>query len=363
MLMRRRGFTLIELLVVIAIIGILAAMLFPVFARARESARKIQCLSNVKNIALAVQMYLTDYDRLWPSEKRPEVNANSHPSNPDSNNHCTQMAGTKMNPYLQPPVILDEYTKNRDIWVCPSARSGGNHGISSGLGGDWWAHALTVDTGNWGMSVGQCCDPYPAGWGGTVTDGNAQQLKTYDGGPGAFVNSLNTTALTDISTSQFGDPSNFMVCGESSFGTRVTNPLDLSYPDAFAMCAANPGSRNCCGGNWVDWANCSWSRDCGADHNGNYSDTEFRKKNAFPRHLGGSNVGFADGHAKWFNSEDILNNYAPDDGVFGGGGWRYECYGTSPGLRAERAKRNTWGGFDTGICHMWGAFGLVPDGC
>ena len=69
----RRGFTLIELLVVIAIIGILAAMLFPVFARARESARKIQCLSNVKNIALAFQMYLTDYDALMPKEHRQDV--------------------------------------------------------------------------------------------------------------------------------------------------------------------------------------------------------------------------------------------------------------------------------------------------
>src|SRR5512135_3083464 len=62
-----RGFTLIELLVVIAIIGILAAMLFPVFARARESARKVQCLANVKNIAMAVQIYLTDYDRFPPA--------------------------------------------------------------------------------------------------------------------------------------------------------------------------------------------------------------------------------------------------------------------------------------------------------
>ena len=71
---RRRGFTLIELLVVIAIIGILAAMVFPVFARARESARKAVCLSNVKNIALAMQMYLADNnDTFWPSEHRAEV--------------------------------------------------------------------------------------------------------------------------------------------------------------------------------------------------------------------------------------------------------------------------------------------------
>jgi prepilin-type N-terminal cleavage/methylation domain-containing protein len=71
---RHRGFTLIELLVVIAIIGILAAMVFPVFARARESARKAVCLSNVKNIALAIQMYLSDHnDTFPPSEHRQEV--------------------------------------------------------------------------------------------------------------------------------------------------------------------------------------------------------------------------------------------------------------------------------------------------
>jgi prepilin-type N-terminal cleavage/methylation domain-containing protein len=71
---RRTGFTLIELLVVIAIIGILAAMVFPVFARARESARKAVCLSNVKNIALALQMYLTDNnDTFPPYEHRQEA--------------------------------------------------------------------------------------------------------------------------------------------------------------------------------------------------------------------------------------------------------------------------------------------------
>ena len=68
-----RAFTLIELLVVIAIIGILAAMLFPVFARARESARKTQCLANVKNIAIAFQMYLADYDRMVPQETRSAI--------------------------------------------------------------------------------------------------------------------------------------------------------------------------------------------------------------------------------------------------------------------------------------------------
>ncbi len=64
---RRRGFTLIELLVVIAIIAILAAILFPVFARAREKARQSTCQSNLKQVALGVLMYCQDYDERGPT--------------------------------------------------------------------------------------------------------------------------------------------------------------------------------------------------------------------------------------------------------------------------------------------------------
>src|SRR5579871_6631232 len=64
--LNRRGFTLIELLVVIAIIAILAAILFPVFAQAREKARVATCTSNLKNFALAILMYDQDYDETMP---------------------------------------------------------------------------------------------------------------------------------------------------------------------------------------------------------------------------------------------------------------------------------------------------------
>jgi prepilin-type N-terminal cleavage/methylation domain-containing protein len=64
--MKTRGFTLIELLVVIAIIAILAAILFPVFARAREKARQTSCLSNVKQLTLGILMYAQDYDERLP---------------------------------------------------------------------------------------------------------------------------------------------------------------------------------------------------------------------------------------------------------------------------------------------------------
>jgi prepilin-type N-terminal cleavage/methylation domain-containing protein len=66
MTLGRKGFTLIELLVVIAIIAILAAILFPVFAKAREKARQTSCLSNEKEIALAILMYTQDYDEKFP---------------------------------------------------------------------------------------------------------------------------------------------------------------------------------------------------------------------------------------------------------------------------------------------------------
>ena len=63
---QRRGFTLIELLVVIAIIAILAAILFPVFAQAREKARAASCLSNARQIGLAFSMYVQDFDEVYP---------------------------------------------------------------------------------------------------------------------------------------------------------------------------------------------------------------------------------------------------------------------------------------------------------
>ncbi len=67
---RHRGFTLIELLVVIAIIGILAAMLFPVFAQAREKGREIDCISNIRQLGLAMNMYMQDYDGQYPAHEK-----------------------------------------------------------------------------------------------------------------------------------------------------------------------------------------------------------------------------------------------------------------------------------------------------
>src|SRR5579862_7792696 len=83
----RRAFTLIELLVVIAIIAILAAILFPVFAQARASARQVSCISNVKQFSLGVLMYAQDYDESIPKMLNNDACAGALPQwgNPGTN--------------------------------------------------------------------------------------------------------------------------------------------------------------------------------------------------------------------------------------------------------------------------------------
>jgi len=101
--MRKKGFTLIELLVVIAIIAILAAILFPVFAQAREKARGISCLSNCKQLGNAIMMYTQDYDECYI----PYITYYG------PNNECA--------PQYQWPANLQTYIKNTGVYQCPSA--------------------------------------------------------------------------------------------------------------------------------------------------------------------------------------------------------------------------------------------------
>jgi len=119
---RHNAFTLIELLVVIAIIAILAAILFPVFARARENARRSSCQSNLKQIGLGVFQYIQDYDEKFPMAVTGSTSTTS-----------------------QPPVgwadSVQPYLKSTQIYQCPSESTGPNSNPTSQGYTDYWYNA------------------------------------------------------------------------------------------------------------------------------------------------------------------------------------------------------------------------------
>ena len=107
----KRGFTLIELLVVIAIIAILAAILFPVFAQAREKARGISCLSNTKQIGTSLMMYVQDYDETYFNQAWPGGCPASETG---------YFTSTPTLPTQHFATLLYPYIKNGQIFACPS---------------------------------------------------------------------------------------------------------------------------------------------------------------------------------------------------------------------------------------------------
>ncbi len=302
---RRQGFTLIELLVVIAIIGILAAMVFPVFARARESARKAVCLSNVKNVALAIQMYLADNnDTLPPAEHNATV---VHYFSPCED--CNEPANSA-NPYLRWPVILDEYVKNRDVWRCPSAKAWG--GASEVIPAqDWfaWWMANADEEGNIENFYGQ--GSWPAGWGGTVTDSSLQGQSGADSG--AFEQTIGTTSAPnrDLKLASVEDTVKFVICGDSGVKCEPQSWGMMVFPDTCnteSVCGDSEGyvEFNDCyiegdrpDADWCTIATQEQARQFWSDGN---------MRRSYARHLGGVNLGFLDGHAAWWQVDAVYSN-------------------------------------------------------
>ncbi len=250
----RRGFTLIELLVVIAIIAILAAILFPVFAQAREKARQTACLSNMKQIGLGVLQYVQDYDESYPK-------ADFWPGQPTFSNYYFWTSQRCIQPYI----------KSTDVYRCPSD-----------------SFAATQDAAFYGLSadrkpvdityMANSITPFYPMFGVDKPQG----LITYGTEYGGGIASPTTLAAVP-------DPSNMFMMVEGR----------LEYYDKFYGCGAWLNNE-------IDW--CYVTGDVSQQFIidaltlASPSDPWYR---AWRKHAGGSNVLFSDGHAKTMRPGDM----------------------------------------------------------
>lgn len=258
-----QGFTLIELLVVIAIIAILAAILFPVFAKAREKARQTSCLSNMKQLGLGLTSYASDYDECFPYS-------------------YTYINGDSTQGYNQWSGACAPYVSSWQIYVCPSDK---NHGLPPAQNWDLQAPKLSYIANEVVMprnkadcqSVSQSAIDNPSGLvilaemtdynyaiGGTSTGGGSNPYKTH--------RPFNALELPG---------SNVTGTGDGPF-------TQISPTNAKAA---------------FDWA----ASLTAADTSESYSHVRYMSPD---RHNGGANYAFADGHAKWSAFNKMLQDHA-----------------------------------------------------
>jgi prepilin-type N-terminal cleavage/methylation domain-containing protein len=272
MVKRNNGFTLIELLVVIAIIAILAAILFPVFAQAREKARQTSCLSNLKQMGLAVTMYVQDYDEAFPSSW-----AKEWPGDPMF--------------FVQP------YMKNTDILICPSKK------ISTTSAAPV---CLNSNYGNWDLAPGGIDNPTrePYLWGYGFNLG-----PTWDDGRGLFLDAAsdpiapnggatfpitigNSTITVTVRSRVKAGRTLSSVAGPANVWLEAdTNEPPLSSMDMDAMRPTN----------WITPSGYQYGPDDPC-----YSLTH----NGAPHHLGGNDFLYVDGHCKYLKYNGQRTNPA-----------------------------------------------------
>ncbi len=256
---RSKAFTLIELLVVIAIIAILAAILFPVFAQARESARKISCLSNSKQISLASMMYMQDYDETLngPALRR------------CGNSGATQYSNNwwGKNWAVWPELIIP-YTKNTGIYTCPDRPNQPYYG--------------------WSMNVNSSNDDYP---GSPTPPGNWHDGKC----PGVTTTGQSTVALASLvapaSTIWYYDsnPGIFQdglktwtsLQADAASWPAGTTGLEVDGSETIALLFKDAGAR--------------------ADNDPVIRDPM--------RHSQGMNIAWCDGHSKWLKPSAINSSW------------------------------------------------------
>lgn len=286
---RRSGFTLIELLVVIAIIAILAAILFPVFAQARESARSASCLSNIKQLSLAVLMYTQDYDERFPTPLYDMDVANP------AYGKQAQPWGIWYRYHVGWNQLVQPYVKNVQVFLCPSSPGGPDHDANNTSNHDDWR------TGEQHYFINKSIsgDPFAGAWGSSFTSQKQASLnfaavtimlgEAPNGGQtGAHSHRYDGWGWTDgalnlINGGKSGDP------WTDNGGTS---------PTAFQICSTKNGGI-------ADRKDRSDSADYGS---GNWNGTN---PAAARRHKNGANWAFADGHCKWYPGDAMCVVYDP----------------------------------------------------
>jgi len=257
----RKAFTLIELLVVIAIIAILAAILFPVFAQARESARTTSCLSNTKQVSLGVLQYLQDYDErfplwVWCDSVNQGNPGNYGPGTPDT------PWGPWKNNHIGWDKTVQPYIKNIQVFKCPSNDTGVETNATPNDGGDDQAPTGAV---NYSMN----------------SHLNAREQSTSN------IARVRFPAVTIL----LAESSKASSTGESSCETDAEWGWNGGH-----MHQLN-GDNNV-GAGWDAPYSNSQDKLC---HTGVH--TQWGQSDRLRAHKGGANYAFVDGHSKWYGGD------------------------------------------------------------
>jgi prepilin-type N-terminal cleavage/methylation domain-containing protein/prepilin-type processing-associated H-X9-DG protein len=306
-----RAFTLIELLVVIAIIAILAAILFPVFAQAREKARQTSCLSNMKQIGLGLIQYVQDYDETYPT-------AYFH-----NNFSCAGGCSGTSQGYTHWSFLTQPYIKANNIWLCPSDTIGGHAPTC-------FASANRNSGAGWpdGQQADRCS-------GGAIIDSQAPRI-SYTANSAVlprFRNTLDEQAgVRVVPEGDIEFPAGTIAI------TELVDSLECLNGQSLGTGLRNSSHRSTNGFMTVGGAQYLGEntdatvaiRAITANEANNAVDTcKSRPDGSLPllsyvgakRHSGGSNFTFADGHAKWHKLNQTID---PSNFM-----WGSRMYGTT----------------------------------
>jgi prepilin-type N-terminal cleavage/methylation domain-containing protein len=249
----RSGFTLIELLVVIAIIAILAAILFPVFAQARDKARQTACLSNAKQIGLAVTLYVQDYDETFYWQKAWDEQVEMGAG----------FWGASYKTYVRWPFAHAPYIKNTDVYRCPSDK-----------GPPDWRNVCKAPGGDG-------CSPWHISY-----------------GPNLMLMTGYNKTDQPVTLAKVTRPADKIALAESIIGYGCCE----SWNSEYFRGANYSGSEN--GWKWGDFR-----KNVGQAKKLGIGDSQM---SSVTRHALGNIAIFADGHAKWIRWNQVGDDSTPE---------------------------------------------------